>query len=105
MNAAVEQKAASEGVLDRPDGRSNQRRRRWTLVAASLGFAVIQLDVSVVNVAFTPIGVALGGGVAGSQWIVAAYTVAFAALILTAGALGDRELAGRCRPAHWWVAC
>jgi len=55
-----------------------------------LGFAVIQLDVSVVNVAFTPIGVALGGGVAGSQWIVAAYTVAFAALILTAGALGDR---------------
>ncbi|MBV9819871.1 MAG: MFS transporter [Solirubrobacterales bacterium] len=65
-------------------------RRRWLLLATSLGFAVIQLDVSVVNVAIKPIGAALGGGVSGLQWVVNAYTVAFAALILTAGALGDR---------------
>jgi MFS transporter, DHA2 family, methylenomycin A resistance protein len=55
-----------------------------------MGFAVIQLDVSVVNVAIGPIGSALGGGVSGLQWVVNAYTVAFAALILSAGALGDR---------------
>jgi DHA2 family methylenomycin A resistance protein-like MFS transporter len=64
--------------------------RGWTLLATSLGFAVVQLDVSVVNVAITPIGADLGGGVAALQWMVNAYTLAFAGLILTAGALGDR---------------
>ena len=70
-------------------------RSRFTLVAMSLGFAVVQLDVSVVNVAIRPIGDALGGGVAALQWIVNAYTVAFAAFILSAGALGDRVGARR----------
>jgi DHA2 family methylenomycin A resistance protein-like MFS transporter len=64
--------------------------RRWTLVAMSLGFAVVQLDVSVVNVAIKSIGSALGGGVSDLQWVVNAYTIGFAAFILTAGALGDR---------------
>ena len=36
------------------------------------------------------IGNSLGGGVAELQWVVSAYTIAFAAFILTAGALGDR---------------
>ena len=74
-------------------GRS--RARRWTLVATSLGFAVVQLDVSVVNVAIRPIGESLGGGLSSLQWVVSAYTLAFAALILTAGALGDRVGARR----------
>src|SRR6185503_19319743 len=65
-------------------------RSRWTLVAMSLGFAVVQLDVSVVNVAIRPIGDDLGGGISALQWIVNAYTIAFAACILSAGALGDR---------------
>ncbi len=64
--------------------------RRWTLVATSLGFAVVQLDVSVVNVAIKSIGSSLGGGVSALQWVVNAYTVGFAAFILTAGALADR---------------
>ncbi|NNC13688.1 MFS transporter [Planctomonas sp. JC2975] len=68
----------------------NAARRRWTLAATGVGFAVVQLDVSVVNVAVKPIGDELGGGVAALQWIVSAYTVAFAAFILSAGALGDR---------------
>jgi DHA2 family methylenomycin A resistance protein-like MFS transporter len=50
----------------------------------------VQLDVSVVNVAIKPIGVSLGGGVSALQWVVSAYTLAFAALILSAGALADR---------------
>jgi DHA2 family methylenomycin A resistance protein-like MFS transporter len=66
------------------------RARRLTLVATSLGFAVVQLDVSVVNVAVKSIGASLGGGVSSLQLVVSAYTVAFAALILTAGALADR---------------
>jgi DHA2 family methylenomycin A resistance protein-like MFS transporter len=61
------------------------------LAAATVGFGVIQLDVSVVNVAVKPIGAALGGGVTGLQWVVDAYTLTFAALILSAGALGDRR--------------
>lgn len=60
------------------------------MLATSLGFGVVQLDVSVVNVAVKPIGDQLGGSVSGLQWVVGAYTVAFAALILSAGALGDR---------------
>jgi DHA2 family methylenomycin A resistance protein-like MFS transporter len=63
---------------------------RVALAAASLGFAVVQLDVSVVNVAVRSIGADLGTGIGGLQWVVDAYTVAFAALILTGGALGDR---------------
>jgi MFS transporter, DHA2 family, methylenomycin A resistance protein len=61
-----------------------------TVVAMSLGYGVVQLDVSVVNVAIRPIGDALGGGIAALQWIVSAYTIMFAAFILSAGALGDR---------------
>jgi MFS transporter, DHA2 family, methylenomycin A resistance protein len=61
-----------------------------TLVAMSLGYGVVQLDVTIVNTALSSIGAALGGGVAELQWVVSAYTIAFAALILSAGALGDR---------------
>ena len=71
-------------------GERSASARRWTLVAMSLGFAVVQLDISVVNVAIKSIGSALGGGVSGLQWVVNAYTIGFAAFILTAGALGDR---------------
>jgi len=61
-----------------------------TLVGMSLGYAVVQLDVTIVNTALSSIGHSLGGGVSELQWVVTAYTIAFAALILTAGALGDR---------------
>jgi DHA2 family methylenomycin A resistance protein-like MFS transporter len=60
------------------------------VVTTSLGFVVVQLDVSVVNVALTRIGAALSMGVGGPQWLVDAYALAFAALLLTGGALGDR---------------
>ncbi|HBY27987.1 MAG TPA: MFS transporter, partial [Bradyrhizobium sp.] len=61
-----------------------------TLAAMSLGYGVVQLDVTIVNTALNAIGGSLGGGVAELQWVVSAYTIAFAAFILTAGALGDR---------------
>lgn len=81
--------------MDERELSADARRRGLTLLATSLGFAVVQLDVSVVNVAIKPIGVSLGGGVSSLQWVVSAYTVAFAALILTAGALADRAGAKR----------
>src|ERR1700754_3286722 len=61
-----------------------------TLAAMSLGYGVVQLDVTIVNTALHAIGTSLGGGVSELQWVVSAYTIAFAAFILTAGALGDR---------------
>jgi DHA2 family methylenomycin A resistance protein-like MFS transporter len=61
-----------------------------TLFAMSLGYGVVQLDVTIVNTALDRIGSSLGGGVSELQWVVNAYTIAFAAFILTAGALGDR---------------
>jgi MFS transporter, DHA2 family, methylenomycin A resistance protein len=61
-----------------------------TLAAMSLGYVVVQLDVTIVNVAINSIGADFGGSVADLQWIVNAYTIIFAAFILTAGALGDR---------------
>src|ERR1700749_1542821 len=72
-----------------------KRSSLLTVVAMSLGFGVVQLDVSVVNVAIRPIGDALGGGVAAVQWIVSAYTIMFASFILSAGAFGDRVGARR----------
>jgi len=61
-----------------------------TLGAMSLGYGVVQLDVTIVNTALPSIRASLGGGVSELQWVVSAYTIAFAAFILTAGALGDR---------------
>src|SRR5579871_2233275 len=62
----------------------------WLLVATSFAFVVVQLDVTIVNVALPQIGAALHAGVAGLQWIVDAYTLSFAALLITAGVIGDR---------------
>jgi len=61
-----------------------------TLAGMSLGYGVVQLDLTIVNTALHAIGSSLGGGVSKLQWVVSAYTIAFAAFILTAGALGDR---------------
>ena len=63
---------------------------RLALVALCLGFFVILLDVTVVNVALEAVRADLGGGIADQQWIVASYTVALAAGMLTGGAMGDR---------------
>ncbi|UDL91165.1 MFS transporter [Mesorhizobium sp. PAMC28654] len=61
-----------------------------TIAATSLGFVVVQLDVSIVNVALNRIGSALSMGIDGLQWVVDAYTLAFASLLLAGGTLGDR---------------
>ncbi|HEY0294982.1 MAG TPA: MFS transporter [Bordetella sp.] len=63
---------------------------RLALLSASLGFVIICLDVTVVNVALERIQLALNTDVAGLQWVLNAYTLAFASLLLSAGALGDR---------------
>jgi MFS transporter, DHA2 family, methylenomycin A resistance protein len=66
-----------------------------TLAVAFLGFFVVTFDAVVVNVALPTIRQDLGGGITGLQWVVDGYTLLFAALLLTAGALSDRVGARR----------
>ncbi|WP_078873824.1 MFS transporter [Streptomyces sp. NRRL S-1868] len=69
------------------------------LAAALIGFVVVTVDVSAVNVALPAMGEQLDGGMAGLQWVVDSYTLFFAALMLSAGALSDRVGARR---AYGW---
>src|SRR5258706_7661017 len=61
-----------------------------TILATSLGFVVVQLDGSILNVALAEIGISLGTSVDGLQWTVDAYFLVFAVLLLSAGVLSDR---------------
>lgn len=91
MHATSLSPAREPAVAARNQNRKSSRASSsLTLAAMSLGYGVVQLDVTIVNTALDAIGRSLGGGVANLQWIVSTYTIAFAALILTAGALGDR---------------
>lgn len=61
-----------------------------TLFAACLAYMLIQIDVTAVNLALPDIAVALDAPLAGLQWVIDAYTLAFAGLMIPAGALADR---------------
>src|SRR3954467_7547370 len=58
--------------------------------AICLGLLRITLHATIVTVALGPIGSGLGGALSTAQWIVNGYALAFAALLLSAGALADR---------------
>jgi EmrB/QacA subfamily drug resistance transporter len=64
--------------------------RRWTLVAVCTTTFMLLLDITVVNVALPNIQRDLHASLTGLQWVVDAYALTLAALILTAGALADR---------------
>jgi EmrB/QacA subfamily drug resistance transporter len=61
-----------------------------TLVVTCLGLFMVFLDGSIVNVALPTIQADLHAQLSDLQWVVDAYTLPFAALMLTAGTLGDR---------------
>ncbi len=63
----------------------------WILLAVSLGQFLIQLDLTIVNVALPSIGRDLGASVSGLQWVVDGYNLALASLLLTGGRIGDRH--------------
>jgi DHA2 family methylenomycin A resistance protein-like MFS transporter len=67
-----------------------------------MAFVVGQLDVTIVNVALPAMASGLHADVGGLQWVVDAYAVAFAAFMLSAGALGDRF--GARRAFRWGMA-
>src|SRR6266700_5796944 len=64
--------------------------RRWTLVAVCVTTFMLLVDITIVNVALPNIQHQLHASLTGLQWVVDAYAITLAALILTAGALADR---------------
>lgn len=64
--------------------------QRRVLAATSISYIVVVLDTSIVNVALERIASGLDTDIAGLQWVVNAYTLSFASLLLTGGTLGDR---------------
>jgi EmrB/QacA subfamily drug resistance transporter len=64
--------------------------RRGTLAVVCLATAMLMLDIAVVNTALPKIASDLDAGISGLQWVVDAYTVALAAVVLTSGSIADR---------------
>src|SRR5436189_2139322 len=65
-------------------------RKWWTLFAVTVATFMLLLDITVVNVALPAIRDDLGASFADVQWVVDAYALTLAALVLTAGSLADR---------------
>lgn len=65
-------------------------RGRWILAATVLGSGMTMLDATVVNIALPFLGRELAADMSGLQWVVNAYTLTLAGLILLGGGLGDR---------------
>lgn len=79
-------------VLRRPRGRRAPHRDpslAMVLVIACAAQSMVVLDVSIVNVALPDMKASLGLGPAGQQWIVNAYTLTFAGLLLLGGRAAD----------------
>ncbi|MDX3193798.1 MFS transporter [Streptomyces sp. MN03-5084-2B] len=65
--------------------------RRWAiLVICASSLFLVGLDTTIVNVALPRIGHGLAAGTRALEWVVDAYTIVFASLLITSGALADR---------------
>ena len=65
-------------------------RGRWVLLATVLGSAMASIDATVVGIALPAIGKDFHASLSTLQWVVTAYTLTLAGLLLLAGSLGDR---------------
>ena len=106
VSAAVIATRDGEGTTGRP-GRWPSPAGVVVLLAALLGFFMLSLDSTAVNVALPGIERDLGGSTAGLQWVIDAYTLLFAALLIS-----GRGPARTCRsgPGCWsawrvWSPC
>lgn len=65
-------------------------RKWWTLIAVSVATFMLLLDITVVNTALPSIQRDLSAGFTDLQWVIDAYTLSLAAIVLTAGSIADR---------------
>nr|WP_240774010.1 MFS transporter [Plantibacter sp. M259] len=89
-NAAAHRVSSPTSDDGLADCAGRKPRQRLTLLLAALGFFLITLDILIVTIALTSIARDLGGTTASLQWVIDAYTVLFAALLLVAGNLSER---------------
>src|SRR5437879_70338 len=73
-----------------PTTKCGKAQRRWTLAATILGSSMVFIDGTVVNVALPALQTKLNATATDVQWVVEAYTLFLAALLLLGGSLGDR---------------
>jgi EmrB/QacA subfamily drug resistance transporter len=66
------------------------RRRWWTLVVLCLSLLIVFVGNSSLNVAIPTLSRVLGATESQLQWVIASYSLVFAGLLFTTGALGDR---------------
>src|SRR3954449_3830516 len=69
---------------------TDMNRKWWTLGVVSVATFMLLLDITVVNTALPAIQKDLGGSFTDLQWVIDAYALSLAALVLTAGSLADR---------------
>src|SRR6516165_4674753 len=65
-------------------------KKWWTLIAVCTGVFMLLLDVTIVTVAQPAIQSGLHAGLSDVQWVLDAYALTLASLLLTAGVLADR---------------
>ena len=86
----------------------SSKRRTAVLVTLCLAVFTINLDTTIVNVALPTLVRELGASTTQLQWVVDAYNLVFAALVLAAGSVSDRvgrkgALLEDLRKARWYV--
>jgi EmrB/QacA subfamily drug resistance transporter len=80
---------AAPGAASGPALRMSSAKGRWVLAATVLGSGIAALDATVVGIALPAIGRDFHTGVSSVQWVVDAYTLTLAGLLLLGGTLGD----------------
>jgi len=95
--ASVYKQPCDEGVIRAaPEGPPcSERQRKWVLAATILATALAFIDASSTNVALPALQTSFGATIVELQWVINAYTLSLAALMLPGGALADRF--GRAR--------
>lgn len=78
------------------DARRKHARRWWALAVLSLSLLIIIIDETIVTLGLPTLQRELGASSRDVQWVLDAYLLAFAGLLLTMGALGDRFGRRRC---------
>lgn len=82
--------ASCSSATSQVSATTSPRQTAWPLITVALGFVMAMLDVTVVNVALSHIQATLSVPLSGLVWVLDAYTLTFAALLLIGGALANR---------------
>jgi EmrB/QacA subfamily drug resistance transporter len=95
MSALTRPSPTGETLAQPPIDDLKYRRRWWTLAVLSLSLLIIGLDNTVLNVAIPTLQEHFSASASELQWMVDAYIVVYAGLLLTLGAAGDRYGRGK----------